>query len=31
MDADLEAAGLRAPGEGKCCVDDGRFTWLRRA
>jgi GDPmannose 4,6-dehydratase len=30
MDADLEAAGLAAPGEGKGCLADGRFGWLRR-
>ena len=30
MDADLEAAGLPAPGEGKRCIADGRLGWLRR-
>ena len=30
MDADLEAAGVRAPGEGKGAFRDGRLGWLRR-
>ncbi|PTL36712.1 GDP-mannose 4,6-dehydratase [Candidatus Methylomirabilis limnetica] len=30
MDADLEAAGLPAPGEGKRCLTDGRLAWLRK-
>jgi len=29
-DADLEAVGLPAPGEGKRCLADGQFAWLRR-
>ncbi|MFQ5850584.1 MAG: GDP-mannose 4,6-dehydratase [Candidatus Binatia bacterium] len=29
MDADLEAAGLPEPGEGKRCLADGRLAWLR--
>jgi len=28
--ADLEAAGLEAPGEGKRLLTNGRFGWLRR-
>lgn len=31
VDADLEASGLPAPGEGKRCVAEGHFGWLRRA
>jgi GDPmannose 4,6-dehydratase len=30
MDADLEAAGLAAPGEGKRCLAHRRLGWLRR-
>lgn len=30
MAADLEAAGLPAPGKGKQCLLDGRLSWLRR-
>lgn len=30
MDADLEAAGLPAPGEGRRYLADGRLSWLRR-
>jgi GDPmannose 4,6-dehydratase len=30
MDADLEAAGLPAPGQGKRCLTDGRLAWLRK-
>ncbi len=30
MDADLEAAGLASPGEGKRCLADGRLPWLQR-
>jgi GDPmannose 4,6-dehydratase len=30
LDADLEAAGLPAPGAGKRCLRDGRLAWLRR-
>ncbi|MGH7410835.1 MAG: GDP-mannose 4,6-dehydratase, partial [Candidatus Methylomirabilis sp.] len=30
VDADLEAAGLTAPGEGKRCLADGMFAWLGR-
>jgi GDPmannose 4,6-dehydratase len=30
MDADLEAAGLPTPGEGKRCLADRRLGWLRR-
>ena len=30
VDADLEAAGLPAPAEGKRGFDTGRFGWLRR-
>jgi GDPmannose 4,6-dehydratase len=29
-DADLEALGLPAPGEGKRCLADGQFAWLGR-
>ncbi|MGH7382558.1 MAG: GDP-mannose 4,6-dehydratase [Candidatus Methylomirabilales bacterium] len=29
-DADLEAMGLPAPGEGKRCLADGQFAWLNR-
>jgi GDPmannose 4,6-dehydratase len=29
-DADLEALGLPAPGEGRRCVADGQFPWLNR-
>ncbi|MFQ5656928.1 MAG: GDP-mannose 4,6-dehydratase, partial [Candidatus Methylomirabilales bacterium] len=28
VDADLEAAGLNCPGEGKGLLNDGRFAWL---
>jgi hypothetical protein len=31
VDADLEAAGLPAPGQGKRCLTDGRLTWLTKA
>lgn len=30
MDADLEAVGLPAPGEGKRAIAGGRFEWLRK-
>jgi GDPmannose 4,6-dehydratase len=30
VDADLEAAGLSAPGKGQDCLSDGRLAWLRR-
>ncbi|MDE2485549.1 MAG: GDP-mannose 4,6-dehydratase, partial [candidate division NC10 bacterium] len=30
VDAELEAAGLPAPGEGKRAFDAGRFGWLMR-
>ena len=30
VDADMEAAGLPAPGKGKDRLSDGRLTWLRR-
>jgi GDPmannose 4,6-dehydratase len=30
MDADLEAANLASPGEGKRCLADGRLPWLQR-
>ncbi|GEM_PF-3594114 len=30
MDADLEAAGLSAPGQGTQCLTDGRLAWLRK-
>jgi len=30
MDADLEAAGLSAPGQGTRCLTDGRLAWLQR-
>ncbi|MDE2485046.1 MAG: GDP-mannose 4,6-dehydratase [candidate division NC10 bacterium] len=30
VDAELETAGLPAPGEGKRAFDAGRFGWLRR-
>ena len=30
IDADLEAVGLVAPGEGKCCLAAGGLRWLRR-
>jgi GDPmannose 4,6-dehydratase len=30
MDADLEAAGVPAPAEGKRHLADGQFGWLRR-
>lgn len=30
MDADLEAAGLPSPGEGKRWLTNGAFQWLRR-
>ena len=30
VDADLEAAGLECPGEGKRLLNDGYFAWLRR-
>ena len=30
MDADLEAAGLPAPGQGTHCLTDGRLPWLRK-
>jgi len=30
VDADLEAVGLPAPGEGKRCLDDDQFQWLGR-
>jgi GDPmannose 4,6-dehydratase len=30
MDADLKAAGLHVPGQGKRCLTDGRLAWLRR-
>jgi len=30
MDADLEAAGQPAPGQGTRCLTDGRLAWLRR-
>jgi GDPmannose 4,6-dehydratase len=30
VDADLEEAGLPAPGNGKDHLSAGRFTWLRR-
>ena len=30
VDADLEAEGLPAPGEGKRCLDDDQFQWLGR-
>ena len=30
MDADLDAAGLTAQGQGKRCLTDGRLDWLRR-
>jgi GDPmannose 4,6-dehydratase len=30
IDADLEAAEVPAPGEGRRCVPDGRLPWLRR-
>ncbi len=30
MDANLEAAGLPAPGQGKRRLTDGRLAWLRR-
>jgi len=29
MDADLEAAGVAAPGEGRRCLN-GRLAWLQR-
>jgi len=30
VDADLEAAGLSSPGEGRRCVADLQLSWLRR-
>ena len=30
MDAELEAGGLPAPGEGKRLMSDARFSWLKR-
>ena len=30
MDADLNAAGLPAPGQGTRCLTDGRLAWLRK-
>lgn len=30
MDADLEAAGVAAPGTGTQCLTDGRLAWLQR-
>ena len=30
VDADLEAVGLPAAGEGKRCLADGRQAWCRR-
>lgn len=30
VDADLDAAGLPTPGEGKHCLADGRLAWRRR-
>ena len=30
MDADLETAGLSAPGQGRRCLTEGRLAWLRR-
>jgi GDPmannose 4,6-dehydratase len=30
MDADLEAAGLSAPGKGRDCLNGSRLTWLRK-
>ncbi len=30
LDADLEAAGLLAPGKGTHCLTDGRLAWLRK-
>ena len=30
VDADLEAAGLPAPGQGRRCLTDGRLAWLRK-
>ena len=30
VDADLEAAGLAAPGEGKRCIADQELTWCGR-
>ncbi len=29
VDADLEAAGRPAPGEGKRCLAGGHLAWLR--
>jgi len=29
MDADIETAGLPAPGQGTRCLTDGRLAWLR--
>ena len=31
MDADIEAAGLPAPGQGTRCLTDGRLAWLQRS
>lgn len=30
LDADLEAVGLPAPGQGTRRLTDGRLAWLRR-
>ncbi len=30
VDADMEAAGLPAPGQGNRCLTDGRPAWLQR-
>lgn len=30
MDADLEAAGLEAPGDGARCLADSRLSWLQK-
>ncbi len=30
LDADLDAAGLPAPGQGTHCLTDGRLPWLRK-
>jgi GDPmannose 4,6-dehydratase len=30
LDADLEAAGVPAPGDGKRCLADGRLAWIKR-
>lgn len=30
MDADIEAAGLPAPGQGTRCLTDSRLAWLRK-